>query len=189
MKLLKIAFLACSILFLSCDKDDDQPTTIIQNPVDALPELTHEGKNTIGCLVDGEVFLPDGFVLQGNKRAYYTSFTSFQIKIVKRDGDKSRSTHFEIITDVKGLEVGKKYYLKKPFSGTGSTIGTYNDFDSGKLKYDSYYTDNENIGEVIVNHIDYSNYTVSGTFWFDAVDQKGKVVEIRDGRFDMEFLN
>ena len=27
----------------------------------------------------------------------------------------------------------------------------------------------------------------SGTFWFDAVNEKGKKVEIREGRFDMHF--
>ena len=28
---------------------------------------------------------------------------------------------------------------------------------------------------------------VSGTFWFDAVNDKGEKVEVREGRFDMIF--
>ena len=36
-----------------CDKDKDNP----QNPVDQLPPETQTGKNTFGCLINGEPFV------------------------------------------------------------------------------------------------------------------------------------
>ena len=30
---------------------------------------------------------------------------------------------------------------------------------------------------------------VSGTFWYDAINSDGEKVEVRDGRFDMRYVN
>ncbi|WP_196891001.1 DUF6252 family protein [Aureivirga marina] len=190
MKLLRIA---CILLLLSCCKDDDDQTNnTIQNPVDALPELTHEGKNTIGCLVNGEVFLPKGHIIQGNKIANYTSFKYFQIQMAIKEAPILRSVFIQFSTEVKGLEVGRKYELNAISPDINSGWGEYSYSDSTPENnyYNSYDTTNEFTGELIINHIDYSNYTVSGTFWFDAkLEGSTEVVEIREGRFDMEFLN
>ena len=35
--------------------------------------------------------------------------------------------------------------------------------------------------------VDKEKNIISGTFWFDAVNEQGKKVEIREGRFDMVF--
>jgi hypothetical protein len=44
-------------------------------------------------------------------------------------------------------------------------------------------------GELHIKHFDPAHQIVSGTFWFDAVDTlTGKVVKIRDGRFDEGFI-
>ncbi|MFN3908227.1 MAG: hypothetical protein ACK4JX_04270 [Flavobacterium sp.] len=54
---MKHLFLLLLTLSLSCcSKDDDQP----KNPVDQLPPATQVGANKVGCLVNGEVFLPKG---------------------------------------------------------------------------------------------------------------------------------
>jgi len=44
-------------------------------------------------------------------------------------------------------------------------------------------------GELHIRHFDLEHQIVSGTFWFDAVDTlTGKVVQVREGRFDMVFI-
>ena len=55
----KITLYLCAICLLfvtSCNNDDDQP----QSPIDQLPAATQTGENTFGCLLDGEPFIPGG---------------------------------------------------------------------------------------------------------------------------------
>lgn len=57
MKLLKIAWLlamASSVLFASCKKDKTQEE-------EQLPPITQTGANTFGCLINGKIFVPQGF--------------------------------------------------------------------------------------------------------------------------------
>jgi flagellar basal body rod protein FlgG len=50
------------------------------------------------------------------------------------------------------------------------------------------FTDGEeNTGELKITHLDLTDQTISGTFFFDIVDRNGDLREIREGRFDMEF--
>jgi len=47
-----ILLIILPLLALQCNKDPE--------PIEQLPEATQTGKNTFGCLVDGEVWLPKG---------------------------------------------------------------------------------------------------------------------------------
>ena len=42
-------------------------------------------------------------------------------------------------------------------------------------------------GELKITHHDFSNAILSGTFWFDAVNSNGEIVEVREGRFDRHY--
>jgi hypothetical protein len=43
------------------------------------------------------------------------------------------------------------------------------------------------VGELIItNHI-YKQGIMSGTFWFDAINSNGEIVQIREGRFDVHY--
>ena len=56
MKLLKIAWLlaiACSPIFAGCKKD--------KTDEEQLPPITQTGANTFGCLINGKIFVPQGF--------------------------------------------------------------------------------------------------------------------------------
>jgi hypothetical protein len=48
-------------------------------------------------------------------------------------------------------------------------------------RQDRYY------GEFTITKLDTANYIIAGTFWFDAVSEEGEVVEIREGRFDIDY--
>ncbi|MGG8497881.1 hypothetical protein ACQY1Q_15825, partial [Tenacibaculum sp. TC6] len=56
----KLVLLALVATFTNCSKDD------IIKPQTELPPITQTGENTIGCLVDGKVFLPKGNNPLGN---------------------------------------------------------------------------------------------------------------------------
>ena len=44
------------------------------------------------------------------------------------------------------------------------------------------------MGKLIITKLDEINQIVSGTFWFDAVNDKGEKVEVREGRFDVHYV-
>lgn len=47
-----------------------------------------------------------------------------------------------------------------------------------------YNTNNTYSDELTITRVDTYNSIISGTFWFDAINEQGQIVEIRDGRFD-----
>lgn len=52
---------------------------------------------------------------------------------------------------------------------------------------DLFFTNSNETGQMTITHLDLDNQTVSGTFWFDVIDQNGDLRQIREGRFDMQF--
>ena len=50
-----------------------------------------------------------------------------------------------------------------------------------------YSTTPQVVGEMTITKLDFENNIVSGTFWFDAINDEGEIVEVREGRFDMQF--
>jgi hypothetical protein len=54
-----LCLLLLSLIF-SCQKTDPDPFDYVQptDPYHTLPEITQEGKNTFGCLVNGVVWVP-----------------------------------------------------------------------------------------------------------------------------------
>jgi len=81
------------------------------------------------------------------------------------------------------LQANQTYTLNKNFDDDGDYVGggAYrpNTLDNGE-----YYTTSSITGELTITRVDTSNSIISGTFWFDAINAEGEVVEIRDGRFD-----
>ncbi len=92
----------------------------------------------------------------------------------------------DFISKNRPLENGKTYILKK--------IDIDNTTEAGYLfsnvtTSSSYKTQiSINIGELKINKLDEINQIVSGTFWFDALNEKGEKVEVREGRFDVKFV-
>ena len=50
-----------------------------------------------------------------------------------------------------------------------------------------YSTTTSITGKLLITRVDLSNSIISGTFWFDAINSEGEVVEIREGRFDWNY--
>jgi hypothetical protein len=159
----------------SCNNDDDQP----QNPIDLLPPATQTGANTFGALLDGEPFIPRGgtnpldcqyqlingeyyFQLQGNREDKNFNLISLSLSTIQKE-----------------IEQGQTYLLTE--EAEGNVSGRYG------FNGDFFFTSQQYSGELTITHLDMTNQTVSGSFFFDIIDQNGDLRQIREGRFDMQF--
>lgn len=171
---------------MKCKKDE--------TGIEALPPATQEGKNTFGCLVNGEAFTPKGSNLGGPVLSSYYQYLNtstaqgffFNVLAKKRSSNNvSENISLDIISKDKIIK-GKIYDLK--------SIGTENIAEAGYL-FSNVITSNSfktktNVftGQLIIIQLDEAKQIVSGTFWFDAVNDKGEKVEIREGRFDVKYV-
>ncbi|MFP9098784.1 hypothetical protein ACLI09_07010 [Flavobacterium sp. RHBU_24] len=159
-----------------CNNDDDNKPA---DPISQLPPATQTGEDTFGCLLDGKAFLPgpglntldcvyqyvDGgyyFALQGNKRD--SSHNYILIGCCTQKLEIFEGEEFDLKEQVDGNAYGSYFYNLN--DNTTSITST------GKLK---------------ITKLDFTNHIVSGTFWFDVMDENGVVHQIREGRFDMHF--
>ncbi len=173
-----------------CSNDDDQSS---QDPVSQLPEATQTGANTAGCLVNGEVFLPKGGGLAGNKNCFYQYVDGgyhFMMRFSDFSGDDSSSVRLG--TQNATIENGKTYSLNaRPFysNNEDGRGGGYEIYTLEPFSETYHSTTNEITGEMTITKLDFENNIVSGTFWFDAINDEGEIVEVREGRFDMQYTN
>ena len=168
-------FTACMYILLlsSCAKDpykDGEPV---------LPPITMEGKNTLGFLLDGKVWVP----YQENPGLFTPSLnavfdnTSNKISIearLKRKGQNSSS-------------IGIIVHL--------SQTGEFRIPLQGKIDFldDSFFNCNEyncisNDGLLLITTFDKNVRIISGTFNLnEMVNSCGDTIRITDGRFDLKF--
>lgn len=170
------------VWFCSCSKSDDNTPKKGGSEIDKLPPISAVGANTIGCLVDGEAFLPYGDFMGsgGNPRCDYIELTlnlSFFTYY-----KSSKSGRMLVIGSQKELLVeGRTYSLEKLDSNNKS--GKFRTWESNTIGVNFEST----AGELYIARFDRILGIVSGTFWFDAVNMEGEKVEIREGRFDMKY--
>ena len=93
----------------------------------------------------------------------------------------NKKTNKAIGINISGMEInqGETYDLR--YDDEISKLVIY---DSGFSIYETGYS---HTGEITFFKFDDINGIVSGTFWFDAINEEGEVVEIREGRFDMKY--
>ncbi|WCM41453.1 DUF6252 family protein [Flavobacterium sp. CBA20B-1] len=187
----KLLFILATIaFFVSCNKDDQAPQPEPQiAEIDKLPPATQTGANKIGCLVNGKAFLPKG-QLTGSSNpycAYYHDAFVLIIRIVKNEGNitGNGTESVAIYSSDIILEENMTYSLKEiqsrknaVFAITGGMAG---------VPDESYETNEDYKGELHITKLDKEKNIISGTFWFDAVNEQSEKVEIREGRFDMKF--
>jgi len=168
------------IILNSCSKNDD-----CVNPVDCLPPATQTGANTAGCLVNGEVLVPIGGGFNRpsvllSQYVFHNGRYIFSLSIVDLKSKVYRSIHLE--SKDKKLIKGETYILSK---NTEDNSNAFYFLDAGFV--DAFETTDEIIGEFKVTHLDESQNIISGTFWFDAINNEGEIVQIREGRFDVRY--
>jgi len=158
-------------------------------PIDQIPAITMEGKNTFGCLIDGEAFKPKGNFSVSSGHCFYQKIYSSDVGYsfvvnAYRDGPNCTGKQVSLNVDSLKLEHGKTYQLGAV--KTGDSYGKH--FWSKNCSQIVFYETTEMIGgELKIIFLDTINQIVSGTFWFDALAPDGDTVHIREGRFDREY--
>lgn len=173
-----ILLLFATVLTLTCcDKDDNKNKA----PLEQLPPATQTGANTGGCLVDGQAFLPKGYFPDGNLTCNYIDGKDFNIGIAQKYDNQTIVV--DVISYNKKLVVGETYILNE--NAADSKFGEYTIFENTGRH--SYNTTTTITGELKITNHNFNKAILSGTFWFDAINSDGKIVKIREGRFDMQY--
>ncbi len=171
--LLKISFIFLLVCLMGagCEKDEEPQ----------LPPITQSGKDTFGCLVNGEIWLPEStisFPAIPKISAELKSEDKYRIWKFGASQGASSSFYFGIYED--SLKEGK---INIPVDELND-IGLY--FFSKKFEKASFFWRKELPGELFITKLDTVNMILSGTFWFDAINMLNETVNIRDGRFDLK---
>ena len=188
LKILNLILL-CNFM-IACSSDDDSSGG--NNPINQLPEATQVGANTFGALVNGEPITPKGGGINPNLVAFYQFVDGayfFSVGIVhneNRNGNMFNSllqvTNNKSEINESDLIILNKTNIEDGVGGAGIFQSNDDKFMIGSFETNESYT-----GEMKITHLDEQNRIVSGTFWFDAVNEDGEVVEVREGRFDVTY--
>lgn len=187
MKTKLLTLLLIAALF-ACKKDDDD-----QTPIEQLPAATQVGANTAGCLVNGQVFLPKGSSQFGPILScfYQQDVDGYHLGLSfseRTSGNLIKT--IQIATNPMQLNENEVYELTSRTdngSNYNSNFGEYYilTFDGNM----NYLTTETYIGELKITKLDTQQRIISGTFWYDAINPNGDIVEVREGRFDMRYVN
>ena len=161
---------------ISCNKEDDKPKTELEK----LPPATQIGANTFGCLLDGKVFTPNK---SNNSLQCYYQLVEGKYYFYIRGSRFFNSVYKSIYigSNKKQIIQGEIYDLKENIDN--------NFFGAYSIELPLFTTNSLYTGKLSITKFDKDNYIVSGTFWFDIIDNQGIKHEIREGRFDTQFTN
>lgn len=176
-----ISILTLALIFSCCSKkEDEQPTT----PVDQLPPASQTGANKVGCLVNGQVFLPyqeNPVGVPAVTCSYQYLNGSYEFGLGIRNDKLSKVRGITILSNKLEFILGQTYTLQQEESINSSFAYYKIGFSNG------FGTNTVNKGEIRIIKLDQVNAIISGTFWFDAINSAGEKVEVREGRFDMQY--
>jgi hypothetical protein len=157
------------------------------SPTNVLPPETHQGLNTMGCLVNGSLFIPQIPLLDpGNE--YYAAYRNLDLILNYEDKPECSITAIGIELDSVQLTQGVTYSLTVQPDSNRQNLhvqwATYSAFPCGAL-FHLYSTTAQVTGQVTIDYYDSAKAIVAGKFSFDAIDNSNDTVHITEGRFDM----
>jgi Family of unknown function (DUF6252) len=175
--------LAFSFLLISgsCKKE--------KTGTDGLPAATQEGKNTFGCVINGKAFIaqsrpfnPAPPITCRYDYIDYSVSKDHKFYVIGSDNksDYSKIISIKIFTNKIDIQEGTTYQFQ---SQKDSGAYAEHEIIAGNIT-----TSTSTTGELTITKFDEVNKIASGTFWFDADNDKGEKVEVRDGRFDAKIL-
>lgn len=174
MKKLIIIF-TLNVLLYGCSKKDEPLTP---TPLSQLPLATQTGANTFGCLINGKAFKPR--IGNNNFQCTYEFINGeYYFYIRGSNGYNSTDNSVFIVSKKKQIFQGQEYDLKEEVD--------FSVFGALSIGLPLYITSQINIGKLRITKLDEANQIVSGTFFFDVVDNQGIKHEIREGRFDAQY--
>ena len=181
----KILFGIAFIFLFSCSSNDDELTSINNN-----------GTGSISCRINGEILKPKGLGY-GNPSEYFGFANDgdiFYFAVGFHNRNPKNGKYKTIKIQVYDIAYQNPLTLEKlSLEGNVYQLGNYGNPNLyGQFQtFGLYENDNETFnttdivnGEIKITHHDIENYIISGTFWFDAKNENGEIVQIREGRFD-----
>ena len=176
-----LLLLVTTFVLSSCDRDGQ-----IFAGKDQLPQETQTGANTVGCLVNGKVFLPKKEGINPEVNCFYQLVNGeYYFNMAFFDSRGSSSKAVVLQHRKTPLIVGNTYVLSNNILDNGDFTGGGGNYDINPSN--RFFTNSLKTGELRITKLDQVNFIVSGTFWFDAINPTGEVVEIRQGRFDWRY--
>jgi hypothetical protein len=170
-----------------CNKDEDK------TPIEQLPPATTTGANTAGCLVNGVAFLPKGSSQFGPILScfYQQDQNNYHFGLNFRERTSNESKSVNISLNPTQLIEGNTYTLGEIINGSSNYISNFAEFiiNNNITTSNRYNTTIINIGELKITKLNTQQHIISGTFWYDAINPQGDIVKIREGRFDMHYVN
>ncbi|MFD2942479.1 hypothetical protein [Flavobacterium notoginsengisoli] len=172
------------ILFLFCSCDEDGNLT---GKKEKLPAITNSGLNTVGCLIDGKVFLPHNSGINSAVNCFF-EIENGEHYFTMRFADLRKGKSKTIVLMLRKIDVkeGEVYKLNKTFTIAPELTGALGIYAPGESSQ-PFYTNEAVTGELKITRLDMSKSIIAGTFWFDAINDKGIKVQIREGRFDWNY--
>jgi hypothetical protein len=182
-----------SILFgvfvlVACKKEPPIPETI--EPV--MPPLTHQGLNTFGCYINGELFVASAgksyWDLPPVNGGFYDDGTQFRLQGIRYtypNNNDFENYIYEDIRMVATIDHGVGDYDFEIFDG--GTRGYSIAYATG-CNY--YYKDIPNLGKLTINYFDIENRIIAGTFFMNLVNSDcagDTLLKVTDGRFDFNY--
>ena len=182
----KVLYLVAFIMIfsMSCRKSN--------NNSDLFPTETQEGKNTIGCYIEGNSFIGGttlfGLVSQLNV-TYFKDSTAYsgagQLSINGIDARYYLDNAGDIVIN-KFRVFGTGEYSLTHVRNCG-TINSCDDIGYRNAKTGKTYFAES--GKLTISKLDTLNKIVSGTFSFIAKDSAGLIIKVTNGRFDAKIKN
>ena len=177
MRLLLLLLTSFSLLAASCTKEDDGPTT----PLDELPPATQVGANTFGCLINGEPWYNRGgrFNDPDLSAGYAETIYGLYFNVYARAYDPFISSESDFL----------RVQFKEP--KVGDFLPDDRWLEPLRLTYDNYIfyrLDTLSRVDLTLTRFDLQNQIASGTFSFTVInDVLLDTLVVSEGRFDVEF--
>lgn len=183
MRISKILVILILLLAFSCKKDAPPEPT---GPV--MPPLTHQGLNTFGCYINGELFVANDGSSYWSAPALSGSFDdeSFLLRIqanreLERDGSSMTGDNirFRVI-----INEGEKFY---PMHFDTDHFKGYMSYNMGMCRY---YHDLDNKGTCEITYLNTEKNIISGRFQMTLINpdcESDSLLKITDGRFDFKY--
>jgi len=149
------------------------------DPVEQLPPITKEGKNTFGCLVNGRVWVPKGNHGIPNLDLLYDpeyNHGTFDLRTYRYPDQSDHLQYIILFSD--SLSGTGSYSLSK---GTNQ-VPIFS--DNTTCEYVGGDADVDYWGELVITRFDLGVGIVSGTFELTLVKSDCDTIRMVNGRFD-----
>ena len=189
-------FLIITFCFISCENTDDGTSS-------SLPEFTTEGKNTFGCKIDNQIFVPKRKITGSPysnpilKATYVYNeyyFNGYHLSIFANNEVSNKLINIRLNGGLNPLIEGNTYPISVNqdnniygiYEHWGETID--NGDGTGFTPVYEFTTDNSSFGELEIIKLDTENKIISGVFWFDCKEtNRDTISHITEGRFDLKY--